>query len=182
MWGHGCRDMRWIRAGKAIAPVAAATSLALIGCTSGSSSGGASPNSTATPTTSSVVATGAVLGSSRFFSGSDDRGFGTVQPRRIYNGGDGLGLVVEITWRHWGQPAAYGIGKGSALATNGGYYRKAVTVKLRAQGLGACDGNIGYGWLWVTRQRRPGANAWYPTTRWWGKQNLCQAGGGSKSP
>jgi hypothetical protein len=39
-------------------------------------------------------------------------GFGTVEPRTVYLGGDPTGQVSSITWHNWGSGRAVGFGRG----------------------------------------------------------------------
>lgn len=68
-----------------------------------------------------------VLGSKRF--APNGQGFGTVRPRRIFNGGDASGLIKRIHWRHWGRDVA---------ATRG---RSMDWVSVRSSSLGCCRGS-----------------------------------------
>jgi hypothetical protein len=159
---------------------AASCAVVLVAAACGSSSGGGTHAQR--PSSSPLPITSAVLGSADFFPRHNDAGFGSAHPSLIYNGGDGVGRVVQVRWSDWGQEVAYGIGKSYSIRPEGGYYHGTVIVKLRATGLGACAGATGYQWLWEKRQRRPHGEKWYPWSRWWGKQSLCERGGGSKSP
>ena len=68
-------------------------------------------------------------------------GWGTYQPREIFNGGDPSGMVHGITWTYWGQPDAYGYGQTYIFKPKGGYYPVSVTAELRAYDLGRCTAN-----------------------------------------
>ena len=81
-----------------------------------------------------------VLGSKAFIS-RVGVGWGTYQPREIFNGGDPSGMVKGINWTYWGQPDAYGYGQTYIFKTNGGYYPGSVTAELRAFDLGRCTAN-----------------------------------------
>ena len=92
------------------------------------------------------------------FSAPYGYGFGTVQPRSIYNGGDTSGLVEEISWQDWGESTAYGTGLGHQFRPNGGYYDKPVKVRLQARDLGTCGKGTSpaYTVLFAQMQERPG--------------------------
>jgi hypothetical protein len=68
-------------------------------------------------------------------------GWGTYQPKVIFNGGDPSGRVQAITWSYWGQPDAYGYGTTYIFKPTGGYYPDGVTAELRAYDLGRCTPN-----------------------------------------
>ena len=65
-------------------------------------------------------------------------GWGTYQPKEIFNGGDPSGMVRGIAWTDWGKPDSYGYGKTYIFKPNGGYYPGSVTAELRAFDLGRC--------------------------------------------
>jgi len=48
-----------------------------------------------------------------FFNGV---GFGKVEPKEVFNGGDPTGLVTSITWHDWGKAQAVGTGRGFYVA------------------------------------------------------------------
>lgn len=66
-----------------------------------------------------------VLGSAAFATPNGE-GWGSAQPRRVYNGGDPSGLVTEIQWTSWGAHAAIGYGLGNIFKPHGGYYHPVV--------------------------------------------------------
>ena len=101
-------------------------------------------------------------------------GWGTYQPREIFNGGDPSGMVHGITWTYWGQPQAYGYGKTYIFKPNGGYYPGGVTAELRAYDLGRCtpNGPLAYQLLAVREPSAPGGKLgqWLV---WGGVKTLC---------
>ncbi len=101
-------------------------------------------------------------------------GWGTYQPREIFNGGDPSGMVHGITWTYWGQPQAYGYGKTYIFKPNGGYYPGGVTAELRAYDLGRCtpNGSLAYQLLAVREPSAPGGKlgSWLV---WGGVKTLC---------
>jgi hypothetical protein len=113
-----------------------------------------------------------VLGLKRFAPNGD--GFGTVKPRRIFNGGDASGLIKRIHWHHWGSDIARGLHP--IFKPGGGYYRKPSHSRLKAYDLGHCAGSHrrAYRRLKVRDQKRPGGplGHWY---LWSGARNLCKA-------
>jgi hypothetical protein len=46
------------------------------------------------------------------------RGFGTVRPAEISNGGDPTGTVTDIHWKSWGGPTARGVGESDFVDPN----------------------------------------------------------------
>lgn len=118
-----------------------------------------------------------VLGS-RHFAGPSGRGFGTVKPRKIFNGGDASGLIKKIHWRHWGSSVARGRGLHPIFRPRGGYYSKPSHSHLRAYDLGHCGRShrLAYRKLKVKDQRRPGGSYrnWYS---WSGFPTICKGFG-----
>ena len=103
-------------------------------------------------------------------------GFGTMAPRRIFNGGDPSGLVAAITWSHWGSATTTGTGKTSIFKPGGGYYPRLVTAQLRASRLGRCGahGPLAYTRLQAREPSRPGGRLgkWF---LWSGQKSICVA-------
>jgi hypothetical protein len=66
----------------------------------------------ATVSVPAALASGArpVLGWSHAFS--NGKGFGAVQPRTVYLGGDPTGEVSKLRWQHWGSNKTVGFGQG----------------------------------------------------------------------
>jgi hypothetical protein len=122
-----------------------------------------------------------VLGSAEFAAPSGD-GFGEVEPRRIYNGGVASGLVKKIRWKHWGAPTAVGTGRGHQYKPGGGYYRRTVTVELKARRLGQCPGDPrpAYTMLRARFQEKPGGRFgdWFS---WSGAESICEPGFGQSN-
>jgi hypothetical protein len=85
-------------------------------------------------------------------------GFGTVKPKKIFNGGDPSGLVSNISWSHWGAAKAIGTGKTSIFRPGGGFYPHRVRAQLRASKLGHCraHGPLAYTHLDVRVPAKPG--------------------------
>jgi len=117
-----------------------------------------------------------VLGSPDLYAPTG-RGFGTAEPRRIFNGGATSGLVRKIHWRHWGAPTANGKGQGFQYKPEGGYYDKPVRVKLRAKRIGHCAGHPkrAYTVLQAKVEDKPGGDLgdWF---RWAGLRTICNDG------
>jgi len=115
-----------------------------------------------------------VLGS-RDFAAPYGAGFGSVQPQVISNGGVPSGMMEEISWRHWGEATAFGRGLGHQYKPRGGYYRKRVKVRLKAERLGTCPGSKrpAYTRLRAKFQKRPGGG-WGPWFLWSGADSLCE--------
>lgn len=97
--------------------------------------------STLPSTNSPVISKVPVLGLGRY----PTRGYGSVRPAIIDNGGDPTGIVTDVTWRTWGGP--------QAIATGMGYYDPpnvpaSRSIKERttvvAFDLGTCSGRYMY--------------------------------------
>jgi hypothetical protein len=116
---------------------------------------------------------GVVLGSKKF--APYGKGFGKVKPRIVFNGGVPSGLVRKVKWSRWGEPVALGHGRGSQYKPDGGYYKKPVGVRFRAQKLGKCRGSRrqAYTQLRFQAQRKPGGKygAWM---YWSGSTSICR--------
>jgi hypothetical protein len=121
------------------------------------------------------LGTSPVLGS-RSFNAPGAAGWGTVEPKKIFNGGDPSGLVEDIVWSGWGTADAYGDGEGFINRPTGGYY-PLVKVELRADMLGRCTpgGPPAYEHLDIRVPSRPGAplGSWIP---WGGTGSICSSG------
>lgn len=107
------------------------------------------------------------------FMGSYGKGFGTVRPHVIFNGGDLSGLIDHIRWKSWGGAVAYGVGRHSIFKPSGGYYRRRVRAVLRVRGLEQCEGHLAYSQLSIKEPRRPGGKPgpWYA---WSGASSICE--------
>lgn len=121
-----------------------------------------------------AAASGKVVLGSKDWAAPYGEGWGTAKPRKIDNGGVPSGIVVKIRWRHWSDAIARGKGRGHQYKPGGGYYRKRVDVKLRAQRIGTCPGEKGraYKHLKAKFRKRPGGpyGDWFS---WSGDKNLC---------
>jgi hypothetical protein len=113
-----------------------------------------------------------VLGGKNFM-GRYGKGWGKRKPKTIFNGGDANGLVTKIHWKGWGHEAARGRGLGNQFKPKGGYYRKHVKVRLRAQALGHCGKHRAYTKLFAQFQKKPGGKygRWFP---WAGAESICR--------
>jgi hypothetical protein len=129
--------------------------------------------------TAVLCGTALAAGGSRVVLGSRafapmGKGFGTVAPREIFNGGDPSGLVEKIQWTHWGQRTATGWGETSIFKPHGGYYPKLVRSELRATRLGRCsdNGRRAYTHLQERVPSRPGGplGKWFA---WSGEKSIC---------
>lgn len=118
---------------------------------------GASPASAATP----------VLGKRGLLP--NGKGWGTAQPRTIFNGGSPGGLAEKIVWTHWGRATARGRGVMYAYKPEGGYFDERVPVQFRATRLGRCKGSSrrAYTRLIFRAVDRPGGayGEWMPWRR-----------------
>jgi hypothetical protein len=100
------------------------------------------------------------------------KGWGTVEPRELFNGGDASGSVTEIDWRSWGGPTAIGFGKNPIFKPGGGYYGRLATIELRAEDVGQCEGHRTYRRLSVRVPSHPGGKLG-PWQLWAGASSLC---------
>jgi len=89
---------------------------------------------------------------------ADAVGWGTYEPRKLFNGGDPSGLVFHISWKDWGRNTAYGTGLTYIPRPTGGYYGRPVLALLRASDLGHCaaTGPLTYEVLDFRGPTRPG--------------------------
>lgn len=113
-----------------------------------------------------------VLGSAEFAPNGE--GFGTEEPRRIYNGGTITGLVKKIRWQNWGAKRSHGRGLGYQYAPEGGIYDEPVKFRLKASRISTCPGDSdrAYTKLKFQAQKRPGGpfGNW---THWAGANTIC---------
>jgi hypothetical protein len=84
-----------------------------------------------------------VLGSAKTFQGG--KGFGKVQPKTVFLGGDPTGLFQHLSWKHWGSSTATGTGTGFYPPPGKPTADSVkVPVTLVASSLGSCSGHTGY--------------------------------------
>lgn len=121
----------------------------------------------------SAAAANPVLGAKAFAS-PYGKGFGTAEPKEIFNGGDPSGSVRDIEWSGWGNPSAIGHGLNPIFKPHGGYYRKPARIELRATDLGKCGKRVAYTKLEVRIPKKPGGKLgkWFS---WSGAKTICQA-------
>jgi hypothetical protein len=128
----------------------------------------------ALPTTQLVEAQAAgtvVLGGKAFAPKGE--GWGTEQPRTIFNGGDPSGLITGVRWITWGGESAVGWGKNAIFKPRGGYYRRPVAIKLKASRIGSCAGRRAYTRLSFREPTRPGGPLG-PWRLWSGARTICR--------
>ncbi len=91
-----------------------------------------------------------VLGNAHAFSPAA-RGFGSIEPKLVYFGGDPTGRFTNLKWTHWGNAKSTGIGRGY-FPPPGKPVASAVRVPviLAASSLGSCRGHLAYRRLAVT--------------------------------
>jgi len=111
-----------------------------------------------------------VLGSRSF--APNGWGWGTAEPKALFNGGDPSGSVSSIRWRRWGGPTAIGFGRNPIFKPGGGYYRRPAKIELRAEDVGRCDGRRAYRRLSVRVPSHPGGKLG-PWRLWAGASDLC---------
>ena len=69
------------------------------------------------------------------------KGYGTVRPTTVFNGGDPTGLIEEIKWRYWGHAIAIGSGYGYfPTKAQGVASARRQRATIVAFGLGSCNG------------------------------------------
>jgi hypothetical protein len=72
-------------------------------------------------------------------------GFGQVEPKEVFNGGDPTGLVTSITWHGWGGAQAIGTGRSDYVGPNQSVAAGTIEpVRIVAFDLGTCDGRYMY--------------------------------------
>src|ERR1700753_1001140 len=114
---------------------AAALLAACAGCGSSAAGGAADPGGTAN---SGGTAAAPVLGrvGGDFAHG---RGFGTVKPTLVDNGGDPTGLVTHIRWKSWGGGKAIGTGTSTWVGPSQAVAEgRPAAVTIEAFRLGMC--------------------------------------------
>ncbi|MBS1892177.1 MAG: hypothetical protein JST59_12850 [Actinobacteria bacterium] len=113
-----------------------------------------------------------VLGA-KAFAAPYGKGFGTAEPKEIFNGGDPSGSVRDIKWTGWGNPSAIGYGLNPIFKPHGGYYRKPARIELRATALGKCGKQAAYTKLEVRVPKKPGGKLgkWFS---WSGAKTICK--------
>lgn len=117
-----------------------------------------------------IASANVVLGAQAF--APNGKGWGTAEPAEIFNGGDPSGLITEVRWTSWGGATARGVGRNPIFKPHGGYYRKAVAIRLKASGLGRCAGQPAYTRLSVREPKRPGGPLG-PWRSWSGAASIC---------
>ncbi|MBS1846376.1 MAG: hypothetical protein JST53_18355 [Actinobacteria bacterium] len=107
------------------------------------------------------------------FAAPYGKGFGTAEPKEIFNGGDPSGSVRDIKWTGWGNPSAIGYGLNPIFKPHGGYYRKPARIELRATALGKCGKQAAYTKLEVRIPKKPGGKLgkWMS---WSGAYTICK--------
>jgi len=116
----------------------------MAGCASGASAdGNSTPSATPSASSTSDAVSAPTLGRAGWATGT--KGFGSVEPKRISNGGDPTGIVFDIAWKSWGKPHADG--------TAHAYYEapgkpvsqsKKLPARIRAFKLDECNGKPAY--------------------------------------
>lgn len=114
-----------------------------------------------------------VIGSKKY-AAPIGTGWGTAEPRKLFNGGDPAGDLEHIHWKSWGGPTAIGWGRTWVFKPQGGYYNRPVRVELRAGDVGDCAGHRAYRHLSVREPSRPGGKLglWGSWTR--PGRSLCE--------
>jgi trypsin len=101
------------------------------------------------------------------------KGWGTVKPKTIYNGGVPNGEVHDIHWQSWGGATAQGHGKTAIYRPEGGYYSEPGRADLRPSDIKVCHGKRTYSRLYVREPSEPGGpmGPWF---LWSGEKDLCK--------
>jgi hypothetical protein len=76
---------------------------------------------------------------------SNQQGYGTVRPAKVFNGGDPTGMIWDITWGSWGGEQATGTGTANWEAP-GATVADSVPAPatIVAYNLGTCNGQLMY--------------------------------------
>ena len=113
-----------------------------------------------------------VLGSRLLFPGGS--GWGTSEPRTIYNGGVPSGKAWRLVWKNWGRAAAFADGVTWIYRPSGGYFATPGRVQLKAYLVSYCSkgGRLAYTRLSVRAVSRPGGTfgKWHA---WGGLRSIC---------
>jgi hypothetical protein len=123
---------------------------------------------------------GVVLGSKKF-AAPYGKGFGTVNPRTISNGGaSASGLVRQIDWHRWGNQTSRGRGLTAIYKPHGGYYPEPGPIELKALHRGHCSGSDrkAYRKLTFRVAKKPNGPVTGHWRNWSGRSNLCKPGFG----
>lgn len=73
------------------------------------------------------------------------KGWGLVQPKTIFNGGDPTGRLTGITWASWGDPKAVGRGRGYYVSPSESVAKGSLArARVVAFKLGTCNGHRAY--------------------------------------
>lgn len=73
------------------------------------------------------------------------KGYGSVRPSTIDNGGDPTGIVTDVSWKSWGGAQAIGTGMGYYDPPNVPVYRSTKErTTVVAFDLGTCNGKYMY--------------------------------------
>ncbi len=112
-----------------------------------STTGSIPPISPSVPVTSttSTTAAAAVPTLGVQWGGPGQKGYGTVRPPTIFNGGDPTGMVTDVAWQSWGDPEATASGISEFVAPNqsvsDGTEEAATVVAFH---LATCQGKAAY--------------------------------------
>ncbi len=113
-----------------------------------------------------------IIGSKKY-AAPIGQGWGTSEPKKLFNGGDPAGDLEHIDWKSWGGKTAIGWGRTWVFEPHGGYYNRPVRVELRATSIGECAGHRAYRRLFVRHPNRPGGKLG-PWHSWGPGRNLCK--------
>ena len=90
------------------------------------------------------IIVGPVLGT-KWNSSPDLKGYGTVLPKEVFNGGDPTGLVQNITWQSWGGTTAIGHGTAEYVTANENPVTgKQANATIETFNLDVCNGKSSY--------------------------------------
>jgi hypothetical protein len=115
------------------------------GCAVPAAGGQATAGQATSTPAGTLTATKALPTLGRVWGPGGQKGYGTVRPSTVFNGGDPTGLVEHITWFSWGGPKAIGTGMSVYVPPNGsvaqGTLQRATII---AFDLGTCAGHPAY--------------------------------------
>jgi hypothetical protein len=100
-------------------------------------------------------------------------GWGTAEPREVFNGGVPNGKAWNIRWSNWGGAIARGHGLTWIYTPHDGYYRKPAVIELRAHAIGRCSPKGPRVYLISRRAKRPARGSLGSWFQWGGWPDGC---------
>ena len=75
----------------------------------------------------------------------NQEGYGSVRPAKVFNGGDGTGMIWNITWSSWGGAQATGTGTAGYVGPGqSNAEAQSTSATIVAYDLGTCNGKLMY--------------------------------------